>query len=180
MCGIVGIVGNEAVAPLLVESLICLEYRGYDSCGIATHTAQGIEIRLEPLVAGQTEAVLTALEAEANDPTCTGTQRHAVRRTLGYYRRNRPYMHYDEYLAQGWPIGTGVIEGACRHLVNERMEPSGRRWTKTGAQAVLDLRAVRLNGQWEASWQFHRHQQHRRLYGRSAQVPEKAEAQALT
>ena len=45
MCGIVGIVGNEAVAPLLVESLICLEYRGYDSCGIATHTAQGIEIR---------------------------------------------------------------------------------------------------------------------------------------
>jgi glutamine---fructose-6-phosphate transaminase (isomerizing) len=45
MCGIVGIVGNETVAPLLVKSLICLEYRGYDSCGVATHTAQGIEIR---------------------------------------------------------------------------------------------------------------------------------------
>ena len=44
MCGIVGIVGNEAVAPLLVKSLISLEYRGYDSCGIATHTAQGIAI----------------------------------------------------------------------------------------------------------------------------------------
>ena len=144
------------------------------------HRTAWVRSSLEPLVAGQTEAVLTALEAEANDPTCTGTQRHAVRRTLGYYRRNRPYMHYDEYLAQGWPIGTGVIEGACRHLVNERMEPSGRRWTKTGAQAVLDLRAVRLNGQWEAYGQFHRHQQHRRLYGRSAQVPERVEAQALT
>jgi hypothetical protein len=60
------------------------------------------------------------------------------------------------------------------------MEQSGMRWTKTGAQAVLDLRAVRLNGQWEAYWQFHRHQQHRRLYGMSAQVSEEAEAQALT
>jgi hypothetical protein len=144
------------------------------------HRTAWVRSYLEALVAGQTEAVLTALEAEANDPTCTGTQRHAVRRTLGYYRRNRPYMHYDEYLAQGWPIGTGVIEGACRHLVKDRMEQSGMRWTKAGAQAVLDLRAVRLNGQWEAYWQFHRHQQHRRLYGMSAQVPEEAEAQALT
>jgi hypothetical protein len=144
------------------------------------HRTAWVRSDLEALVAGQTEAVLTALEAEANDPTCTGTQRHAVRRTLGYDRRHRPSMHDDEYLAQGWPIGTGVIEGACRHLVKDRMEQSGMRWTKTGAQAVLDLRAVRLNGQWEAYWQFHRHQQHRRLYGMSAQVPEEAEAQALT
>jgi hypothetical protein len=117
-------------------------------------------------MAGQTEAVLTALEAEAHDPTCMATQRHAVRRTVGYYRRNRPYMHYDEYLAQGWPIGTGVIEGACRHLMKDRMEQSGMRWTKAGAQAVLDLRAVRLNEQWEAFWQFHRHQQHQRFMAR--------------
>jgi hypothetical protein len=144
------------------------------------HRTAWVRSYLEALVAGQTEAVLTALEAEANDPTCTGTQRHAVRRTLGYYRRHRPYMHYDEDLAQGWPIGTGVIEGACRHLVKDRMEPSGMRWTTTGAQAVLDLRAVRLNGQWEAYGQFHRDQQHRRLSGMSAQVPEEAEAQALT
>ena len=137
----------------------------------------------EPLVAGQTEAVLTALEAAAHDPTCTAIQRHAVRRTVGYDRRNRPYMHDDEYLAQGWPIGTGVIEGACRHLVKDRkdrMELSGMLWTKAGAQVVFELRAVRLNGQWEAYWQFHRHQQHRQLYGTSAQVPERADAQALT
>jgi hypothetical protein len=144
------------------------------------HRTAWVRSYLEPLVAGQTEAVLTALEAEAHDPMCTAAQRHAVRRTVGYYRRNRPYMHDDEYLARGWPIGTGVIEGACRHLVKDRMEQSGMRWTKAGAQAVLDLRAVRLNGQWEAYWQIHRHQQHRRLYGTSARVPERAEAQALT
>ena len=134
---------------------------------------------LEPLLAGQTDAVITALEAEANDPTCTATQRQAVRRTIGYYQRNRPYMRYDEYLARGWPIGTGVIEGACGHLVKDRMEQSGMRWTKAGAQAVLDLRAVRLNGHWDRYWQFHRQQQHQRLYGTSVPVPEWAEGQAL-
>ncbi len=134
---------------------------------------------LEPLLAGQTDAVITALEAEMKNPTCTGTPRQAVRRTVGYYRRNRPYMRYDEYLARGWPIGTGVVEGACRHLVKDRMEQSGMRWTTDGAQAVLDLRAVRLNGHWDLYWQFHRQHQHQRLYGRSTPAPALAEARAL-
>ena len=90
-----------------------------------------------------------------------------------------PYMHYDEYLARGWPIGTGVVEGACGHLVKDRMEQAGMRWTKAGAQAVLDLRAVRLNGHWDAYWLFHRQQQHQRLYGPSAPAPVSAEVQAL-
>lgn len=147
-----------------------------------THPHRTVWVRssLEPLVAGQTEAVLAALEAEADDPTYTAPQRRAVRRTVGYYRRNRSYMRYNEYLAQGWPIGTGIIEGACGHLVKDRMEQSGMRWTKAGAQAVLDLRAVRLNGHWDRSWQFHRHQQHQRLYHSAAPVPEQAESQLLT
>jgi hypothetical protein len=88
-------------------------------------------------------------------------------------------MHYAAYLAHGWPIGTGVVEGACGHLVKDRREQAGMRWTTGGAQAVLDLRAVRLNGHWEAYWQFHRHQHHQRLYGRSAPAPTLAEARAL-
>ena len=143
------------------------------------HRTMWVRSYLEPLVAGHTEAVLTALEAEANDPTCTATQRRAVRRTVGYYRRHRPYMRYDEYLAQGWPIGTGVIEGACGHLVKDRLEQSGMRWTKAGAQAVLDLRAVRLNGHWNRYWPFHRQQQHQRLYHSAAPVPKQAESQLL-
>lgn len=134
---------------------------------------------MESLLSGETDAVIAALEAEAHDPTWTATQRQVVRRTVGYYLRNRPYMCYNEYLARGWPIGTGVVEGACRHLVKDRMEQSGMRWTKAGAQAVLDLRAVRLNGHWDAYWQFHRRQQHERLYGRSAPVPVLAEARVL-
>jgi hypothetical protein len=146
-----------------------------------THPHRTVWVRhyLELLVAGQADAVITALEEEANDPSWTAAQRQAVRRTVGYYRRNRPYMRYDEYLAQGWPIGTGVIEGACRHLVNDRMEQSGMRWTKAGAQAVLNLRAVRLNAHGDRYWQFHRQQQHRYLYGNSAPMPEGLESQAL-
>jgi hypothetical protein len=143
------------------------------------HRTTWVRTYLASLLSGETAAVIAALEAEANEPTCTATQRQVVRRTAGYYQRNRPYMRYDEYLARGWPIGTGVVEGACGHLVKDRMEQSGMRWTKGGAQAVLDLRAVRLNGHWEAYWEFHRRQQHQRLYGTCAPAPEITEAQAL-
>jgi hypothetical protein len=144
------------------------------------HRTAWVRRDLEPLVAGQTEAVRTALEADARAPTGTATPRQAVRRTVGSDRRHRPSRHDDESRAQGGPMGPGVIEGACRHLVNDRLEPSGMRWTTAGAQAVLDLRAVQLNGPWEAYGPFHRHQPHRRWDGTSAQVPERAEAQALT
>jgi hypothetical protein len=146
-----------------------------------THPHRTVWVRryLEPLVAGQTEAVLAALEAEADDPTDTATQRRAVRRTVGYDRRHRSYMRDDEYLAQGWPLGTGVIEGACGHLVQDRLEQSGLRWTKAGAQAVLDLRAVRLKGHGDRYWPFHRQQQHQRLYHSAAPVPMQAESQLL-
>ena len=143
------------------------------------HRPTWVRAYLEPLLTGQTEAVITALEAEAKATTCTATQRQAVRRTVGYYRRHQPYMRDDESLAQGWPIGTGVVEGACRHLVNDRVQPSGMRWTKDGAQGVLDLRVVRINGHWEAYGQCHRHQQHQRLYGRSTSAPALVETRAL-
>jgi len=116
------------------------------------------------LLEGKTTEVIRSLQAEASAPTCTESQRKALERTIGYYRRNQPFMHYNHYLPQGWPIGTGVVEGACGHLVKDRMEKAGMRWTVEGAQAILDLRAVRLNGDWDAYWRFHRQQQHQRLY----------------
>ncbi len=146
-----------------------------------THAGRTAWVRthLEDLLAGQTHTVITALEAAAQESGRTATQRKALRRTAGYYRRNAPYMQYDVYLAQGWPVGTGVVEGACGHLVKDRMEQAGMRWTKTGAQAVLDLRALRLNGQWDAYGQFHRQQQHQRLYGTSGRAAEVVEMQVL-
>jgi hypothetical protein len=57
-------------------------------------------------------------------------------------------MKYDEYLAAGYPIGSGIVEGACRHLVKDRMEQAGMRWRIAGAQAILSLRAIHLNDDW--------------------------------
>ena len=116
------------------------------------------------ILSGRTTDVIHALEERIQDLSLSTSQRQAVQSTIGYYRRNSPYMHYDRYLAQGWPIDTGVVEGACGHLVKDRMEQSAMRWTRPGAQAVLDLRAVRINGDWDEYQRFSRHCQHQRLY----------------
>jgi hypothetical protein len=134
---------------------------------------------LECILTGQTAAVLAALEQEAQAPERTATQVAALRKTIGYYRRNLAYMHYEVYLVRGWPIGTGVVEGACGHVVKDRMEQAGMRWTKAGAQAMLDLRAVRLSGDWDAYWEFHRQKEHERLYGNVQPIPARAESQVL-
>ncbi|HEX5501624.1 MAG TPA: ISKra4 family transposase [Thermomicrobiales bacterium] len=133
--------------------------------------------QLRALLAGQTATVIGAVQQAADTPTCTADQRAVLRRVAGYYRRNAPYMRYHAYLAQGWPIGTGVVEGACGHLVKARLDQSGMRWTLNGAQAVLDLRAVRLNGDWDAYWAFHRQRQHQRLYGVTQPCPAPVEQQ---
>ena len=119
---------------------------------------------LSLILSGRTTDVIQALEERVEDPSLCASQRKAVNSTIGYYRRNLPHMHYDQYLAQGWPIGTGVVEGACGHLVKDRMEQSGMRWTRSGAQSVLDLRSVRINDDWDEYQRFRRYRQHQRLY----------------
>lgn len=127
--------------------------------------------QLLQLLAGDTTTVIQTLENLVQDPSLSSAQRKTLNTTIGYYRRNQPYMRYDQYLAQGWPIGTGVVEGACGHLVKGRMEQSGMRWTKSGAQPVLDLRSVRINDDWGDYHAFRRQRQHRRLYGSHSTVP---------
>ena len=131
------------------------------------------------LLQGRLADVLAALETEAADRPLSAAQQQAVATTLRYYRANASSMRYDQYLARGWPIGTGVVEGACGHLVKDRMEQAGMRWTKAGAHAILDLRAVRLCDQWDAYWAFHRQCQHHRRYGLSATPSAPPEALAL-
>lgn len=131
------------------------------------------------ILSGQTETVIQTLDGLAQDPSTSPAQQKVLNTTIGYYRRNRPYMHYDRYLARGWPISTGVVEGACGHLVKDRMERSGMRWTKSGAQAILELRAVRVNDDWDTYQCFRRQCQHQRLYGSHSSVPAAAETIVL-
>ena len=83
-----------------------------------------------------------------DDRRFNATQRKTLNRVIGYYTRKKQFMRYNEYLAEGYPIGSGVVEGACGHVVKDRMEGSGMRWCVPGAQSMLDLRCVYLNDDW--------------------------------
>jgi hypothetical protein len=85
-------------------------------------------------------------------------------KVIVYLENNRSYMRYDLYLSHGYPIGSGVVEGACRHVVKDRMEGTGMRWCIPGAQAMLNLRAVYLNGDWDAFQCYRMNITTRKLY----------------
>jgi hypothetical protein len=92
-----------------------------------------------------------------------------LERSCGYWEKNHHRMAYHEYLAAGYPIASGVIEGACRCGVHDRMERSGMHWVLTGAHAMVSLRSVYLSdGLWGAFTQFHIAHELRRLYPRVA------------
>jgi hypothetical protein len=94
----------------------------------------------------------------------SGGKRKTLLGVAGYLYRNRARMRYDEYLAKGWPIASGPVEGACKNLIKDRMERSGMRWTEQMAEAIVQLRAIYLSGDFDCYWQFHIEQDQRRLY----------------
>ncbi len=102
------------------------------------------------MLSGKTQEVIDELRKIADMPSCKAKKQTVLRKVAAYYERNLTFMQYDRYLAAGFPIATGVIEGACRHIVKDRCELSGMRWTQSGAEALLNLRCVSENGDFEA------------------------------
>jgi hypothetical protein len=122
-------------------------------------TVQGLAI-----LHGQVTEVISRIgAAAAADPPPPGSE-HAkiIRTTLHYLAAKQPYLDYPAALAAGWPIATGVIEGACRHLVQDRMGITGARWGLPGAQAMLWLRAIAASGDHDAYWDWHITREHHR------------------
>jgi hypothetical protein len=112
-------------------------------------------------VAGQIRRKTTAAQLGPVD-------RKIAEEAATYLARKAPYLDYPTALQQGWPIATGIIEGACRHIVKDRMDITGARWRLTGAEAVLKLRAIKANGDFDAYWRYHldqeRHHIHKARY----------------
>jgi hypothetical protein len=79
-----------------------------------------------------------------------------------YLLKYAPMMEYYKYLDQGFPIATGVIEGACRHLIKDRLDITGARWSLIGAEAVLKLRSLRSSGDFGNYFSYHKAQEHQR------------------
>ena len=107
------------------------------------------------ILRGEVGYVIGGLRQMATKRKLSVAKRKKVTQVCNYFHRNRHRMRYGEYLTTGFPIASGVIEGACRHVVKDRMERAGMRWTIDGAQAMLDLRSTSINGQWSA-FQIHR------------------------
>ncbi len=106
-----------------------------------------VTARLRMLLEGKVGYLIGGLRRKM--ASLRGAKQTRLLTVIGYLENNRSHMRYDEYLAAGYPIGSGVIEGACRHVVKDRMELSGMRWTVDGAQAMLHLRSIYLNGDWK-------------------------------
>ena len=98
--------------------------------------------RLRRILSGHVNGVIAGLRRMSTARQLSHTLRAEIETVCGYFQNNACRMRYDEYLSQGYPIATGVIEGACRHLVKDRMERSGMRWSLPGAQAMLHVRAI--------------------------------------
>jgi len=120
--------------------------------------------RLKRILQGEVGYVIGGLKQMATKHKLRGTRKQQLSAVIGYLSRNRRFMRYDEYLTAGYPIGSGVVEGACRHLIKDRMEGTGMRWRIEGAQAMLELRAVYLNGDWDAFQQYRIGIEHQSLY----------------
>ena len=114
------------------------------------------------LLSGNLDEVLAELTSSAAG--CEQTRRTGLDKAIGYLTRHRSRLDYSTALANGWPIATGIIEGACRHIVADRLDITGARWGLAGAEAVLRLRALISNGDFEAYWSWHLDQEHQRIH----------------
>lgn len=120
--------------------------------------------RLSHVLRGRIGSVVRGLRYLGTTRNIRGAEQKRLRRACAYLKANEHRMRYDEYLSAGYPIATGVIEGACRHVIKDRMERAGMRWQVPGAQAMLHLRALSASGDWNNYQQFRVESENRRMY----------------
>lgn len=158
----VGILDLFHVMERLWTAAHCFHAEGSDEA------EEFVADRLRGLLEGRVGRVIGGLRQRSTKSHLSGSRRKTLESVITYLENNRDHMHYDKYLKAGFPIGSGVAEGACRHLVKDRMEQTGMRWTVRGAQAMLHLRATYLNDQWDEFIEDRIEREQTRLYGKNA------------
>jgi hypothetical protein len=126
--------------------------------------AQWVCDKISQVLQGKAKSVVRHLRRGATAKRMSSKQREPIDTCATYLANHAAYLNYPLYLAKGYPIATGVIEGACRHLVKDRMEITGARWGLQGGEAVLKLRALVINGDFDAYWAFHEQQEYDRYH----------------
>ena len=155
---VVEILDLPHVTPRLWEAAHLFHREGSDDASAF------VRQRLLGILKGQAGYVIGGMRQMGTKHGLRGRKADKLRVVCNYLERNRDRMQYEEYLASGYPIASGIIEGACRHVVKDRMERAGMRWCVAGAQAMLDLRTTYVNGQWDEFQNYRIDQAQRRQY----------------
>lgn len=116
------------------------------------------------ILEGKAATVAAGIRRRATHFGYSPSERKGADHAATYLTRKKPHLDYQTALANGWPIATGIIEGAYRHLVKDRMDITGARWGLHGAQAILTLRALSSNGDFDTYWHHHLNQEHHRVH----------------
>ena len=117
--------------------------------------SQYVYEKLLMILKGDVSAYIQELRDERKTESWKASQEKTFSKVITYFENHQPYMKYGEYLAQGYPIATGVVESACGHVVSDRMDISGARWGIKGSEAILRLRSVCKSQDWDAYWDFY-------------------------
>jgi hypothetical protein len=125
---------------------------------------QWVRLRAEKILEGHVSQVVQGIRQMVTKLALGGSKGKTLLSVANYLYRNRGRMRYDQYLAQGLPIASGSVEGACKNLIKDRMERSGMRWTEVMAEAIVKLRAIYLSGDLDQYWPFHIQKDQERLH----------------
>jgi hypothetical protein len=117
------------------------------------------------ILRGKARQVVAGIRRRATSYGYRGPERAGADECARYLTAKARHLDYPAALQKGWPIATGIIEGACRHIVKDRMDITGARWGLAGAEAILRLRALTANGDFEPYWRYHLRREHERIHG---------------
>jgi hypothetical protein len=159
---------REITVPVVVDFIHVLEYL-WKATWCFHHEGdpkaeQWVRDQARAVLSGRAGIVAAAIRRKATYHGLDPGARKAADTCADYLLSKKPYLDYPTALANGWPIATGVIEGACRHLVKDRMDITGARWGLDGAEAILKLRALTANGDFDSYWIWHLAQEQQRIH----------------
>ena len=125
----------------------------------STHAEEWVKEKALQVLQGEAKSVAANLRRSATLQQFAETRRKPVDKCADYLDKYLPMLEYDSFLSDGLPIASGVIEGACRHLIKDRLDRTGARWRLKSAEAIIRIRSLRSSGDFDAYWKFHRTQE---------------------
>lgn len=159
---------RKVTVPIIIDFVHVLEYLWRAAWSFHREGDPAAETwvrrHAQTILGGGATRVAGALRRAATTAGLEPARRENADTCATYLTNKKAYLDYPTALKQGWPIATGIIEGACRHLVKDRMDLTGARWGLHGAEAILKLRALRSNGDFDAYWRYHLAQEQRRVH----------------